>query len=38
MFDDIFLAIKQDFRMLKNTKVVETRRDFSPKQNCVLKR
>lgn len=29
MFDDIFLAIKEDFRMLKNTKVVETReRDF----------
>lgn len=28
MFEDIFLAIK-DFRMLKNTKVVETRRDFS---------
>lgn len=37
VFDDIFLAIRQDFKMLRNTEVVETRKDFFPNQSCVLK-
>lgn len=38
MFDYIFLAIKHGFKkMLRNTKVVETRRDFSLNRSCMQK-